>query len=208
MASSGDHRARSQRRDQVLELAPDIILEHGLGHGLFRHAAQSLGLTDQALRHIVGGEPEILRQLALRHLNDAFEAVCFPDDWEGPPMDVLRAMCTALLDYAASKPSRHRVFLLHRHTLAPAARAAIAEKLTYLANNFHLAMAAAAPHRNVDRLAASSRLLLATLLHAPLWWEPEAAVSREAWLCAQLGVFLRTKIPPWRHPQAARRKPA
>jgi hypothetical protein len=129
---------------------------------------------------------ELIRQLCLRHLTEAFDAVRLPEDWTGTPIEILRAMSQALLDYAEEKASRHAVFLLHRHSLDTPARNAADTMLRYLTNNFQLALQPILPENPFDSLLGPASMLLGQLMYLNLWWPPDPHITKTSWLHHEL----------------------
>jgi AcrR family transcriptional regulator len=196
-----NHRENAaQKLDEILASGPHFILNHR--STALIPLARHLGLSPRGLYYYVPNETELVRQICLVHLNAAFEAVCTPVDWLGAPIAVLRAMSLALLRYEAEKPLRHLVFLLHRQALHEPARNALDTLLTYLANNFQLALQGIHPDKPFDSLHGSARMLLGELLHLPLWWPEAPHIGKDEWLCHQIGFLAGTPAPDWRLPPA------
>ena len=211
MASIGKEEREEGLRQELLEGAPGFILMTGIDGGWIEHLCRHYGHTPRKFSGLFPSKPDIAAFLLTRHLELAFEAVCMPGDWEGAPMDVLRAMSLALVCYGSDRLERHRVFLAEYERGPEARRAALAQKLVHLANNFQLALHAVTPGRKFDKLATSAEILLGQLLHAPLWWPAEAgcaskATTLDAWVCTQLGLLTGLRRPDHRRPTDAVRR--
>ncbi len=113
-------------------------------------------------------------------------------------------MSLALLRHADKTPSRHLVFLLHRHALHDAALDAVDTLLRYLTNNFQLALQGVHPDKPFDSLHSGARMLLGELLHLPLWWPEAPHIGKDEWLCHQIGHLAGTPAPDWRVTAATR----
>jgi AcrR family transcriptional regulator len=173
-----------KRLEDVLACGPDFILQGS--RFLLARMAEHLGIGDMGIRRLVANEDELVRQLCLRHLDEAFEAVRLPADWQDTPTEVLCAMGMALLAYAEANASRHRVFLLYRHTLDEPSRNANDTLLTYLTNNLQLALQAVLPAPPYGKLGSPARMLLGQIIHLPLWWPSEPPISKSDWLNHQI----------------------
>jgi AcrR family transcriptional regulator len=206
MPVRGDRRITAQRIEEILAIGPECIL-HWHGNALAQ-AAKRLGMSRAGIIHNIRNEPELIRQLCLRHLNEAFEAVCLPADWQGTPLGVLRAMSLALLGFFDENPQRHLVFLLFRQTLGDAACHANDALLTYLTHNFQLALQAVHHEKPFDDLQHPARMLLGQIMHLPLWWPAEPALTQDEWLCHQIGLLAGVAPPDGRVPETAHRQDA
>ena len=193
---------------EVLETAPGFILLTGMDGSWIDYLARHYGYTASKLSHTFPSKAKLVDFILSRHLSDAFEAVCLPSDWAGPPVDVLRAMSLALIAYGADHLERHRVFLAEYDRRPDAPRRALAQQLVYLTNNFQLALKAVTPGRPFDQLGSPASMLLGQLLHAPLWWPRSAdgmptSTTLDAWVCTQIGLLAETRRPDHRRPLRA-----
>ena len=83
-------------------------------------------------------------------------------------------MSLELICYGSANIDRHRVFLAEYERGPEARRAALADQLVYLVNNYQRGLHAVVPARSFKRLRTQAEILLGQLLHAPLWWPSEA----------------------------------
>ena len=125
MASIGKEEREEGLRQELLEGAPGFILMTGIDGGWIEHLCRHYGHTPRKFSGLFPSKPDIAAFLLTRHLELAFEAVCMPGDWEGAPMDVLRAMSLALVCYGSDRLERHRVFLAEYERGPEARRAAL-----------------------------------------------------------------------------------
>ena len=201
MPQTGKRPSAEERREHILACASDHILDNRVL--ALDRVARQIGISHSGLRYYTPSVDDLVGQLCQRHLNEAFEAVCLPTDWHGTPIDVLRAMGLALLDHIAENGPRHLVFMLHRRNLDDPTRNALDTLLTYLTNNFQLALQAAHPNELFDTLLSPARMLLGQIFHLPLWWPEEPHIGKDAWLCHEIGQ-LTGAAPDWRVPRAER----
>jgi hypothetical protein len=195
---------KTQRRlREILILAPQFIRGRGLRTNLLARLATRMGCGTTTLRQIVPNEAELIRWICGNHLSEAFEATCLPDDWQGPPIDVLRAMSLALLRYGCEHADRHYVYLRYRNLVPDAARQILLDRLCYLTHNFQLALHAIPPGRDFAATQLPARLLVNQLLHLPEWWPDDAGITQDEWVCAQIGLATGIPAPDWRRPPAA-----
>ncbi len=211
MASIGKKERDENLRQEVLEGAPGFILLTGIDGPWIDYFCRHHGYTSRKLSFLFPTKADIVEFLLTRHIKLAFEAVCVPQEWEGEPMDVLRAMSMALICYGTSHLDRHRIFLAEHERGPEARRAGLEQQLVYLANNFQRALHAVTPGRAFDKLGTEAEILLGQLLHAPVWWPAEAgcaskATTLEAWVCTQLGLLTGLRRPDHRRPSCAVRR--
>jgi AcrR family transcriptional regulator len=202
MPQLGKRHIAEQRREQILACASDHILNNRF-HALYSVARQ-VGISQPGLRHYAPTVDDLVRQLCLRHLDKAFDAVCLPTDWQGTAIEVLRAMGLALLAHIDENGSRHLVFMLHRRNLDDPARSALDTLLTYLTNNFQLALQGVKPDDPFDILLSPARMFLGQMFHLPLWWPEEPHICKDSWLCDQIGQLTGMAAPDWRMPPVRR----
>lgn len=193
-------------RQEVLEHAPELILQMGIDGPWIDQMRRRYGYTSARLYAAFGGKQRMVDYILTRHLIEAFEAVCTASDWQGPPMDVLRGMSLALAEYGAANLARHRVFLAEHERRPEAARAALAQRLVYLTNDFQIAIHAVLPSRRFNGLHATAAMLVGQLLHAPLWWPPDARRTVDAWVCTQIGLVTGLRRPDHRKALEATKK--
>ena len=203
MASTSKQERYEQICREVLETAPGFILLTGMDGSWIDYLARHYGYTASKLSKTFPSKAKLVDFILLRHLTDAFEAVCLPGDWTGPSIDVLRAMSLALIGYGADHLERHRVFLAEYDRRPDAPRRALAQQLVYLTNNFQLALHAIKPRKDFDELRPPATMLLGQLLHAPLWWPRNAEgaptnTTLDAWVCTQIGLLAGIRRPDHR----------
>ncbi len=209
MASTSKQERYDQICREVLETAPGFILLTGMDGSWIHYLARHYGYTASKLSHTFPSKAKLVDFILSRHLSNAFEVVCLPTDWTGPPVDVLRAMSLALIDYGADHLDRHRVFLAEYDRRPDTPRRALAQQLVYLTNNFQVALQAVTPGRAFDDLAPAATMLLGQLLHAPLWWPRSddgttTNTTLDAWVCTQIGLLAEIRRPDHRRPLRAR----
>ncbi len=210
MAVAGKKERHEQLCREVLEGAPECILLTGVDGPWIDALSRRTGHTTRKLCTAFSGKAKLIDFILCRHLDEAFEAVCVPSDWSGPPIDVLRSMSLALVGYGGRVLARHRVFLAERERRPEAARRSLQQQQVYLANNFQVAMRAVTPDVPFAELHTPACLLLGQLLHAPLWWPPDAGPAAspttvDAWVCTQIGLLTGSKRPDHRRPSRATR---
>jgi AcrR family transcriptional regulator len=200
---------------EVLESAPEFILLAGVDGPWMAQLTRHRGYSANRLYNGFQSKARLLDFILEQHLALAFEPVCSAAEWEGRPMEVLRGMSQALVRYGSANLPRHRLFLAEKERRPVSTRLALAQRLVHLANNFQTALHLVTPGHDFGALGEAAGLLLAQLLHAPLWWprpddgDPAAttrAVSTtvDAWVCTQLGLLTGLRRPDHRKPCAAR----
>ena len=210
MASTSKQERYEQICREVLETAPGFILLTGMDGSWIDYLARHYGYTPSKLSKTFPSKAKLVDFILSRHLSNAFEAVCVPSDWTGPPVDVLRAMALALIEYGADHLDRHRVFLSEYERRPDAPRRELAQQLVYLTNNFQVALKAVTPGTPFDKLESPATMLLGQLLHAPLWWPRSADgvptnTTLDAWVCTQIGLLAGIRRPDHRRPVRAQR---
>ena len=212
-AADGAYRAGLLHRD-VLRAGPEFIAQMGIDGAWIEPMSRHLGYSATKVYRHFHSKANLVHVLLMDHVAGGFEAVCVPADWTGAPPDVLRSMCVALLVYVGQHAACHRIYLAehgHGHRAA-ATLQALALQLTYLTNNFQVALHACLPRRDFAELAGSAQLLLGQLLHLPLWWPPAprgvqagplCEIGHDAWVCAQIGL-LTGRRPDHRRVSGAR----
>lgn len=213
MASQGKKERQERLCREILLSAPGFILLAGIDGSWVDHLCRHYGYTSRKLSGAFPTKAALIDFILSRHLSDAFEVVCVPSDWQGPPMDVLRSMSLALICYGTANLERHRVFLTEYERRPDAARQLLAQQLVHLANNFQVALHAVTPGRAFDELHAPAGILLGQLLHAPLWWPAESgchapSTTLDAWICTQLGLLTGLRRPDHRKPSRATLRPS
>ena len=208
MASKGKQERYEQICREVLESAPGFILLTGMDGSWIDYLCRHHGYTSRKLSNTFPSKSKLVDFILTRHIADAFEAVCLPCDWTGPPMDVLRSMSLGLIEYFADHLDRHRVFLAEHERRPEAPRQALAQQQVYLTNNFQLALHRATPGTPFGDLQSPATMLLGQLMHAPIWWPRSAGgaptpTTLDAWVCTQLGLLTGLRRPDHRRPSRA-----
>ena len=208
MASTGKQERYEQICREVLQSAPGLILLTGMDGSWIDYLCRQYGYTSRKLSQTFPSKAKLVDFILSRHIADAFEAVCLPCDWTGPPLDVLRSMSLGLIAYFADHLERHRVFLSEHERRPDAPRQALAQQLVYLTNNFQLALHAATPGTPFEALQPPATMLLGQLMHAPIWWPRSAdgqptSTTLDAWVCTQLGLLTGLRRPDHKRPSRA-----
>jgi AcrR family transcriptional regulator len=83
---------REQRRDEILDAAVQVILDHGIAGATRARIAERAGVRPPAIHHFVGTQAEVLRA-AIERIGHRLTADVIPDD--GAPADpAARALAT------------------------------------------------------------------------------------------------------------------
>ncbi len=208
MPSTGKKERYEQVCREVLASAPGFILLTGMDGPWIDYLCRHYGYTTGKLFNAFPSKAKLVDFILSRHIQDAFEEVCLPCDWTGPPMDVLRSMSLGLIGYFADHLDRHRVFLAEHERRPESPRQALAQQLVHLSNNFQLALHQATPGTPFDKLQSPAIMLLGQLMHAPIWWPRSAdgqptPTTLDAWVCTQLGLLTGLRRPDHKRPSRA-----
>lgn len=108
-------------REAISAAARDILVAEGLHAVSLRRVASRLGVTAPALYAHVIDKRDLLQGIAeqeLGHLAERFAAITETD-----PVERLRAMCRAYVEYACANPDLFRAMFLFRPELTAESRA-------------------------------------------------------------------------------------
>ena len=207
--------AKQERDEQVcrdiLQGAPDFILAAGIDGPWVDQMTRHYGYSQRRLSYLFPSKANLVGFILSSHIAEAFEAVCVPGDWTGPPMDVLRSMSLALIGYCSDNLARHRIFLAEHERCAHVLRQTLMQQLVYLANNLQVALQAVTPGRPFEQLGPPATMLMGQLMHAALWWPRDTEhratpTTLDAWVCTQIGLLSGLRRPDHRFASRARRR--
>jgi AcrR family transcriptional regulator len=105
----------AQRREQLIDAALGVILEHGYGGISIEAVARAAGVTRPVVYDHFPNLPQLLRALVEREERYSLEQlddVVPPDPGEREPVEVLAGAVRAFLDAVKSRPATWRLILL------------------------------------------------------------------------------------------------
>ena len=99
---------RELRREEILDAAVLVILEHGIAGATRGRIAERAGVQPPAIHHFVGTQPEVLRA-AIERIGDRLASEVIPDEAvESDPSERALATIDAAFGTAVDEPTLNR----------------------------------------------------------------------------------------------------
>jgi AcrR family transcriptional regulator len=146
-------------REAISKAARDILVAEGLHSVSLRRVAASLGVTAPALYAHVVDKRDLLQGIAEQEIDRLIE--CFREIRTDDPIDKIRQMCLAYIDYGVRNPDLFRAMFLFRPELTSEGRGERSALTTAVHDAFMQASRAAVASHSLDGADADLAALTA-----------------------------------------------
>ena len=118
---------REQRREQLLDVALELISAHGFGGLTMEGVAREAKIAKTVVYDLFGNREELLQALLEREQGRALSdvAAAIPSSLDGEPLDLLSGSLFTVLEAVRAHPDTWKLILLPAEGTPPAVRAAV-----------------------------------------------------------------------------------